>query len=72
MCKAPKAPKFKPVPPPAAPPPPPEVSAAQNQGSAVTSTDTAAEKRKRSGRSSLRIDLNTGGASAGNGLNIPQ
>lgn len=69
MCKA-KKPKFKPLPPPAAPPPPPEESAAQVQGEAAApSVET--DRRKRTSRSSLRIDMNTGGASAGNGLNIP-
>jgi len=65
-----KVPQFKPLPPPAAPPPPPEESAAVTQGAAVAPTEQE-DKRKRSSRNSLRIDLNTGGATASNGLNIP-
>lgn len=71
MCK-PSKPKIQPAKPLAAPPPPPEESAGTAQGAPEAPADaTTSQKRKRKGRSALRIDLNTGGTSASNGLNIP-
>jgi len=65
-----------PPPPPAAPPPAPVVASESEAATKKAGEDRAA---KRTGTSSLRIDLktgstglNTGGAGAGSGLNIPR
>lgn len=67
-----------PAPAPPPPPPPPPPPAPEAPPTAPTVDETGAMKKneqgrasgKRGGTSSLRIDLNTGGASSGSGLNI--
>lgn len=51
---------------PAAPAPDPEQTATDMQ------TQEGIGRRKKNGRASLRIDLNTGGAPTGNGVNVPR
>ena len=64
------------------PPPPPAPAAAAAEDSAATNqvlprtkarneAGAGASLRRRKGRSGLRIDLNSAGTTAGNGLNIP-
>lgn len=67
MCSA---PKIKTPPPPAGPPPIPTRSAAEvSPPPEAAPSDTAKAKRKRTGRASLRTDLQVPGGGAG--LMIP-
>lgn len=71
---SPKPPTPAPLPPPPPPPPPapeaPPTSPVISEDGATKKNSEANSKGKRGGTSSLRIDLNTGGARAGSGLNV--
>lgn len=66
-------PKSKPVERPAPAPAPAETSAGVAQAEPETrGTDNLADRARRLGRTSLRIDRAVNSASGGSGLNIPQ
>ncbi|CAB4139431.1 hypothetical protein UFOVP347_24 [uncultured Caudovirales phage] len=67
MCM-PSAPPKQAAPPP--PPPPPTQNALMIEPASGTSPDAAINRRRR-GRESLRIDVQSVPSASGNGLNIP-
>lgn len=49
-----------------------QAAAGAEKGAEGVQTDENAGRRKRNRRNGLRIDLNTGGAPSGNGVNLPR
>ncbi len=69
MCNAPKVPKVEP-PAPAPAPPAPSADVSQSDPQNLESSMSVADRARRRGRSSLRIDRMVGGTGGGVGLNI--